>query len=159
MGIRSTITGYWRARGATNSSSSRIPGPAAAVVPVVIAIKGLDATADAGTGTGQFLPIGAIPLSVSVFESTTIAGGTNPILDIGLEFGTPDDNALANGLDYEISTNTQIGDALAGVELGAVQTEMAEITYGDDGAGTNNTSGEIDIFVMYTFDDDSSLAN
>lgn len=159
MGKRSTIHGYWRARGATEASSSRIPGPAYAVVPVVIAIRELDATADAGTGTGQFLPIGAIPLSVSVFFSTAAGGGTSPILDVGLEIGTPDDDGLADGLDYEANSNTQIGDALAGALLGAVMTEQAEITYGDDGVGTNNTSGEIDIFVTYTFDDDSSQSN
>ena len=159
MGKRSTVVGYWRARGGTEASGSRIPGPVAAVVPVVLAIRALDATADAGTLTGKFLPIGAIVLNVSVKESVTIAGGTSPILDIGLELGTPDDNGLADGLDYEASSNTQIGDTLAGVLLGTALTEQAEVTYGDDGVGTNNTSGEIDIFLTYTFDDDGSLAN
>jgi len=159
MGKRSTITGYWRARGATEATSSRIPGPAAAVVPVVLAIRELSAIADAGTLTGKFLPVGAIPLSVSVFESTTISGGTSPILDIGLELGTPDDNGLCDGLDYEANSNTQVGDSLAGVLLGAILTEQAEVTYGDDGVGTNNTAGAIDIFITYTFDDDGTLAN
>ena len=159
MGKRSTVTGYWRARGGTESSSSSIPGPAPAVVPVVLAIRGLVATADAGTLTGKFLPVGAIPQSVSVFFTTAASGGTAPILDIGLELGTPDDDGLANGLDYEANSNTQIGDTLAGVALGAVMTEQAEVTYGDDGVGTNNTAGVIDIFLTYTFDDDGSLAN
>lgn len=159
MGKRSTVKGYWRAQGATESSSSRIPAPAVAVVPVVLAIRGLSAIVDAGTLTGKFLPIGAMILSVSVFESVTAAGGTTPILDIGLELGTPDDNGICDGLAYDASTNTQIGDALAGVLMGTALTEQAEITYGDDGVGTNNTSGEIDIFITYTFDDDGTINN
>jgi hypothetical protein len=128
---------------------------------VTVAIRGLDATADAGTLTGVFLPIGAVPLHVSVLESTVIAGGTSPILDIGLELDTPDDDGLVNGADYEASSTTHIGDVstFAGVLLGTVLAEQAEITYGDDGVGTNNTSGEIDIFVTYMFDDDGLAAN
>jgi hypothetical protein len=93
-------------------------------------------------------------LNVSVLESTTISGGTSPILDVGLEIGTPDDDGLCNGLDYEASSNTQIGDTLAGVLLGVAMTVEAEVTYGDDGVGTNNTAGAIDIFVTYSFEDD-----
>jgi len=154
MGTRSTVKGYWR-QGGDSSSNTATPS----AVPSVLAVRGLDATADAGTLTGKFLPRGAIPLSVSVFESTTIAGGTSPILDIGLELGTPDDDGLCNGLDYEASSNTQVGDALAGVLLGAVTTEEAELTYGDYGVGTNNTSGAIDIFVTYVMDDDGAFAS
>jgi hypothetical protein len=157
MGVRSTITGYWRARG--NSGNTSRTGPTPAVLTATLGITNLDATADAGTLTGKFLPRGAIPLSVSVFESTTIAGGTSPILDIGLELGTPDDNGLADGLDYEVSSNTQVGATLAGVLLGSILAEDVEVTYGDDGVGTNNTSGEIDIFITYSIDDDGALAS
>ena len=154
MGTRSTVKGFWRQGG---NSSSNISTPA--VVPSVIVAAGLDATADAGTGTGKFLPIGAIPISVSVSITTAISGGTSPILDVGLEFGTPNDDALADGLDYEAEDLIQLTDALAGVALGQVMTEEAELTYGDDGVGTNNTAGEIMILVHYVMTDDGAHNN
>ena len=151
---RSTTKGYFRAHGGNVAD-----GASPAVIPVVLAIRGLDATVDAGTLTGKFIPKGAIPLSVAVVESVAAAGGTAPILDIGLELATPDDNGLADGLAYDATTNTQIADALAGVLLGTELAETAEVTYGDDGVGVNNTSGEIDIFITYTFDDDGTVNN
>jgi hypothetical protein len=154
MGTRSTVKGFWR-QGGNSSSNTSTP----AVVPSVIVARGLDATADAGTLTGKFLPIGAIPLSVAVTVTSAISGGTTPILDVGLELGTPDDDGLANGLDYEADTLTQVADALAGVLIGQVLTEEAELTYGDDGVGTNNTAGEIDIFVTYVMTDDGVQNN
>lgn len=156
MGKRSTIVGYWRARGGTEASGSRIPGPAPAVVPVTLQLKDLDATVDAGTLTGVFLPINAIPLAVHVLGGGT--GGTAPILDVGLELSSPDDDGLANGLTYDA---TDMADVItkAGVLLGTILTEQAEVTYGDDGVGTNNTGGTVDILITYTFDDDGSLAN
>lgn len=148
MGKRTTTAGYWRQHG--DSTRKSTPAP----VPCVVAATGLAATADAGTGTGKFLPIGAIPLSVSVIFTTAASGGTLPILDVGLELATPDDDGLANGLDYTANTNTQIGDTLAGALLGLALTEAVEINYGDDGVGVNNTAGVISIYVTYTFDDD-----
>ena len=156
MGKRSTITGYWRARGATEASSSRIPGPAAAVVPVTLAIRGVDATlAAAGILTGYFLPIGAIPLRVEVNSAAT--GGTNPLLDVGLELGTPDDDGLADGIDITLDVSATMGSG-GGVLLGTVLTEQAEITV-SDGGGTNATGGTFDMYITYTFDDDGTLAN
>jgi hypothetical protein len=156
MGKRSTVKGYWRAQGATEASSSRIPGPAVAVLPVVLAIRGVDATlAAAGILTGYFLPIGAIPLKVDVFSAAT--GGTNPLLDVGLELGTPDDDGIVDGLDITAS-NTAIMGTGGGVLLGVPNTELAEITV-SDGGGTNATGGTFDLFITYTFDDDGTLAN
>jgi len=157
MGKRQTVTGYWRAQGVAENADRSVVNPS--VLPCVLHAPDLAATADAGTGTGLFLPVGAIPLSVSVLEKTTISGGTSPILDVGLELDTPDDDGLANGLDYEASSNTQIGDTLAGALLGIALTEIAEVNYGDDGVGTNNTAGTIDIFVFYTFADDGVINN
>jgi hypothetical protein len=119
-------------------------------------LKDLDATVDAGTLTGVFLPINAIPLAVHVLGGGT--GGTAPILDVGLELSSPDDDGLANGLTYDA---TDMADVItkAGVLLGTILTEQAEVTYGDDGVGTNNTGGTVDILITYTFDDDGSLAN
>lgn len=155
MGKRSTIKGYWRALGATESSSSQIPGPAAAVVPVTLAIRGVDATlAGAGLLTGYFMPIGAIPLSVEVLGQGT--GGTAPLLDVGLELGTPDDVALADGVGVETNSTTSLGSTEAGTLLGTVLTEQAEITV-SDGGGVNSTGGTFDMFITYTFDDDGKL--
>jgi hypothetical protein len=106
--------------------------------------------------TGKFLPVGAIPLRVSVIGGGT--GGTTPILDVGLELLTPDDDGLANGLTFDA---TDVADVVtkAGVLLGTVLTEQAEITYGDDGVGTNNTGGTVDLIIEYTFDDDGVVNN
>jgi len=156
MGIRSTIKGYWRASGATEASSSKTPAPAVAVVPVVLAIRGIDATlAAAGILTGKFLPINAIPLKVDVFSAAT--GGTNPLLDVGLELGTPDDDGLVDGVDITASITAIMGTG-GGVLLGVPNTELAEITV-SDGGGTNATGGTFDIFITYTFDDDGSVNN
>jgi len=157
MGKKSTFTGYLRARG--NSSNTSRTGPTPAVVPVVLGIRGLSAIVDAGTATGKYLPKGAIPLSVTVVEATTISGGTAPILDVGLELAVPDDDALANGLDYEASSHTNIADALAGALLGTELVADTEVTYGDDGVGVNNTAGTIDIFITYTVQDAGALAD
>lgn len=156
MGKRSTITGYWRARGATEATSSSSTGPSAAVVPVCLAITGVDATlAGAGLLTGKFMPKDAIPLRVDVNGDGT--GGTTPLLDVGLELGTPDDDGLVNGVAADGDSSTALGSgATAGVLLGTVLTETAEVTV-SDGGGTNATGGTIDIFIWYTFSDDGKL--
>jgi hypothetical protein len=123
---------------------------------VILQIKDLDATADAGTLTGKFLPVGAIPLSVTVIGGGT--GGTAPILDVGLELAVPDDDGLANGLTYDATDKADV-ITKAGVLLGTILTEQAEITYGDDGVGTNNTGGTVDLLIEYTFDDDGVVNN
>lgn len=148
MGKRSTTAGYWRAHG----DSTRTARPA--VVPVMVQISDLDATADAGTLTGVFLPAGAIPLEVIVLGGGT--GGTTPILDVGLEADTPDDDGLANGLTYDATDKADV-ITKAGVLLGTVLPRATEVTYGDDGAGTNNTGGTVDILIKYTFDDDGKV--
>ena len=151
MGKRSTFEGYLRSHG--GRPRDVVPP---AVVPVILRIAGLDATADAGTGTGKFLPVGAIPLSVTVIGGGT--GGTSPILDVGLELDTPDDDGLANGLTYDATDKADV-ITKAGVLLGTVLTEQKEITYGDDGVGTNNTGGTVDLLIEYTFDDDGVVNN
>jgi hypothetical protein len=150
MGIRSTVTGYWRQRGSANSAV------AIAVIPSVLAIKGIDATlAAAGILTGKFLPVGAIPLRVEVNSGAT--GGTNPLLDVGLELLTPDDDGLADGIDITADVSAYMGSG-GGVLLGTVLTEQAEITV-SDGGGTNATGGTFDLFITYTFDDDGVQNN
>jgi len=60
MGKRNTFEGYIRAHG--GRPRDVVPP---AVVPVVLAIRGLAATADAGTLTGKYIPVGAIVLGVT----------------------------------------------------------------------------------------------
>lgn len=151
MGRRSTFEGYLRSHGGRNRND--VP---AAVVPVVLRIAGLDATVDAGTGTGKFLPLGAIPLTVTVIGGGT--GGTAPILDVGLALAVPDVDGLANGLTYDATDRADVVTK-AGVLLGTVLAEQAEITYGDDGVGVNNTGGTVDLLIEYTFDDDGSITS
>jgi hypothetical protein len=158
MGKRSTIKGYWRASGATEASSSRLPAPAVAVVPVILAIRGLDATlAAAGILTGSFMPIGAIPLRVDVLAEGT--GGTTPLLDVGLELLTPDDDGLVDGAAVDAaggSSSNDLSSTEGGVLLGTVLAEQAEVTV-SDGGGTNATGGTFDLFITYTFDDDGKV--
>lgn len=155
MGKRSTIKGYWRAHGANEANSSSSTGPSPAVVPVTLAITGVDATlAGAGLLTGKFMPVGAIPLRVEVVGGGT--GGTAPLLDVGLELSTPDDVALADGVGTQTNSTTALGDATAGTLLGTVLAETAEVTV-SDGGGTNSTGGTLDIFITYTFDDDGKV--
>lgn len=150
MGKRSTTSGYWRAHG----DHTRTASPA--VLPVVLAVTGVDATlAGAGLLTGKFMPIGAIPLRVEVVGGGT--GGTTPLLDVGLELATPDDDGLADGVAADGDSSTGIGaGATAGVLLGTTLTEAAEVTV-SDGGGTNATGGTIDIFIHYTFSDDGKV--
>ena len=149
MGKRSTTSGYWRAHG----DHKRTAAPA--VVPVCLAINDVDATlAGAGLLTGKFMPIGAIPLRVDVVGGGT--GGTTPLLDVGLELATPDDDGLVNGVAADGNSSTGLGDTEAGVLLGTALTEQAEVTV-SDGGGTNATGGTIDIFIWYTFDDDGAV--
>jgi len=146
MGKRSTTAGYWRAHG----DSKRVA--TAAVMPVVLAITGVDATlAAAGILTGKFMPIGAVPLKVDVVGGGT--GGTTPLLDVGLELDTPVDDGLVNGVAADGNSSTVLGATEAGANLGAAMTEAAEVTV-SDGGGTNATGGTIDIYVHYTFVDD-----
>lgn len=160
MGKRSTVKGYWRAHGGTEATTSKSNGPSPAVVPVVMAIFGLDATlAAAGILTGKFMPLGAIPLRVDVNAGGT--GGTAPLLDVGLELSTPDDDGLVNGAAVDAAggdSSNALGTTEAGVLMGTIIAEDAEITV-SDGGGTNATGGTFDLFITYTFDDDGSLAN
>ena len=155
MGKRNTCEGYLRQHGG-RPRDAVTPG----VVPSVQIARGLDATLDAGAPTGIFLPLGAIVLKVLVEEVVTAAGGTAPILDIGFNFSgspTDDPDGLANGLVFDASTITEPGDTLGGVLLGRALAGNGEVTFGDDGVGVNNSSGTIDLYITYTFEDDGVI--
>jgi hypothetical protein len=155
MGKRSTISGYWRARGATSATSSSSTGPSAAVVPVCLAITGVNATlAGAGLLTGKFMPKDAIPLRVDIHGNGT--GGSSPLLDVGLELSTPDDDGLVDGAAVDADSSVALGSTTDGVLIGTVLTETAEVTV-SDGGGTNATGGTFDLFIWYTFSDDGVL--
>lgn len=155
MGKRNTFTGYIRAQGAAEVAARSVV--AVGVVPLVLAITGLDATlAGAGLLTGKFLPKGAIPLRVDINGAGT--GGSSPLLDVGLELGTPNDDALVDGAAVDGDSSVALGSTTDGVQIGVALAETAEITV-SDGGGTNATGGTFDLFIWYTFDDDGVINN
>lgn len=152
MGKRNTFEGYLRAHGGRPRSVVS-PG----VLTAMLIVRGLDATVDAGTVTGLFLPAGAIVTKVTAEESTAASGGTAPKLDIGINFigsTTDDPDGLVANVAFDASSITRLTDALAGVLLGQPLAGAGEVTYGDDGVGTNNTAGAFDLYIEYTFEDD-----
>ena len=108
MGVRSTIKGYWRAHGATMSSSSSSSGPSPGVLPITLAVT-VDAADAAGTVTGKVLPAGATVLAVHVVSGHS--GGTAPLLDLGV-VGT--DDGFLNGVvaDASVSADLAAGSVL-----------------------------------------------
>jgi hypothetical protein len=147
MGKRSTTTGYWRAHG--DSTRTATPSP----LPCVLAITDISALlAGAGILTGKYLPKDAIVLRVDINGGGT--GGTTPLVDVGLELDTPDDDGFVNGVAVDGDTSTALGTAtVAGALLGTVLAEAAQVTV-SDGGGTNATGGTFDVFIWYTFSDD-----
>jgi hypothetical protein len=118
----------------------------------VLAILGLDATlAGAGLLTGKWLPKDAIPLRVDINGAGT--GGTTPLLDVGLELSTPDDDGLVDGAAVDSDSSVALGSTTDGILIVTVLTETAQVTV-SDGGGTNATGGTFDLFIWYTFSDD-----
>lgn len=149
MGKRSTITGYWRARGATEASASKSNGPSVGVLAITLAVT-VDPAAAAGTATGKYLPAGSIVLRTDVISGHT--GGTAPLLDIGVT-GTND--ALVNGAAADADVSVAPGDATAGANVGAAAAADIEIVAGTGGgvAGTGTSVA----YITYTMSDDGKL--
>lgn len=148
MGKRTTTTGYWRQYGDNTRTAT------AGVVPSVLQIKDVSALlAGAGLSTGQYLPKGAIPLRVDIHGKGT--GGTSPLLDVGLELSTPDDDGLVDGAAVDADSSVALGSSTDGVLIGTELTETAEVTV-SDGGGTNATGGTFDLFIWYIFADDGA---
>lgn len=155
MGKRQTVTGFWRQRGATSSSSSKLPpiGPTPAVVPQVIEVD-IDSALPNTTLLGKTLPKGARMYSITLNGGA--AGGTTPAIDVGLDRPTPDPDALVNGADPTANHNITNGDALAGAAFGAPLASDAQLTGGDDGTGTAAT-GVVTASILYFMDDDGAI--
>jgi len=150
MGKRTTTTGYWRGRGATNSSASKLTGPSPAVLPMIMAVP-VNPVAAAGTATGKVLPRGAIVLGIAVVSGHT--GGTTPLLDIGL--GAVND-ALLNGAAADADLSVNVATAtVPGVSFGVALTADAAITAGT-GGGTPGTGTSV-AYITYTMDDDGKI--
>lgn len=150
MGKRSTFRGYLRTTGI--DLVSKRPSPTPGVMPAVIAFTA-DFAAAAGTGTGKFLPKGAIPLRIDINSAHT--GGSSPLADIGLELSTPNDDALVDGLAADADASVDIATTEAGVAMGVEQTETAEITAGT-GGGTAGT-GTAECYLWYVMADDGDI--
>lgn len=154
MGKRTTTTGYWRARGARASSSSKLTGPTPGVLPITLAVP-VDPTAADGTGTGKYIPLGAIVLGIAVVSGHT--GGTAPLLNIGLDDGvTPDVDGLLDGAAADADLSINVATATTpGVSFGVALTADAEVTAGT-GGGTPGTGTSI-AYITYTMDDDGVI--
>ena len=150
MGKRSTVTGYWRARGATSGSSGSITGPTPGVLPITQAVA-VDPTAADGTGTGQYMPKGAIVLGIDVVSGHT--GGAAPLLNIGLG---ADVDALLDGAAADADLSINVATATTpGVSFGVALTADAEIVAGT-GGGTPGTGTSI-AYITYVMEDDGAI--
>ena len=150
MGIRSTITGYWRQRGATNSSSSKLPpiGPTPAVMPGVLRFS-FD-TAVATAAQGLTVPAGARIIAI---ETDGGGAGITPTVDIGT---AADDDGFAAELPSDSAQRLQVGSALAGVLFGTVLASDTEIYAG---VGAAAGTGTLVVLVHWIMDDDGAVAN
>lgn len=152
MGKRSTVTGYWRARGGTESSTSRLTGPTPGVLPIVMQAT-IDPAAADGTGLGKYLPLGAIILGVDIVSAHT--GGTAPLTNIGL--GAVND-AIVNGAVATADLSINVATAtVPGASFGVALTADVELTAGT-GGGTPGT-GTAEAYITYVMTDDGTLAN
>lgn len=148
MGVRSTITGYWRARG--NSGNTTRTGPTPAVLPMVLAVT-INPAATVGTATGKYLPKGAVILGASIVSAHT--GGTAPLTDVGL---TGDVDSIVDGavatadLEFDVGTG-----ATSGIAFGVATTADLEVVAGT-GGGTAGTGTAV-IYIRYTVTDDGAL--
>lgn len=150
MGKRSTIQGYWRARGATNASGSKLNGPSPAVLPMVLQFT-VSPIVAAGTGLGIYLPAGAIVTNIDIVAAHT--GGISPLLDIGLGANA---DALVDGADATVNLAINVATAtLPGVEFGVVQTVDAEIVAGTGGGTPGTLTNEV--YMTYIMSDDLSI--
>ena len=139
MGRRSTIAGYWRARGATSASSSRLTGPTPGVVAFNVKVE-FDATQASTTGTGVYLPAGA-----RVMSATSTGEASAGTVDVGTAADV-DGFAAAIDADGVERQNT-------GALLGAALAADVEVTAGDNTGG----GGTATVYLEVVMDDDGSI--
>jgi hypothetical protein len=115
----------------------------------------VDPTAADGTGTGKYLPLGAVVLGIDVVSGHT--GGTGPLLNIGLDDGvTPDVDGLLDGAAADADLSINVATATTpGVSFGVALTADSEITAGT-GGGTPGTGTSL-AYITYTFNDDGVI--
>lgn len=156
MGKRTTFAGYVRARGATATSSGKLTGPSPGVMKITQAVP-VDPTAADGTGTGRYLPAGAVILAIDIVSGHT--GGTAPTLNIGIDDGvTPDTDALIVAAvattDYALNFTSATFPGATFAAGAALATDV-EVTAGTAG-GTPGTGTSI-AYITYTFNDDGVI--
>jgi hypothetical protein len=128
MGKRSTTNGYFRQRGGTNASASKLTGPTPAVMPSVLKVV-VDPVAAAGTGTGKYIPAGARITHITVVSGHT--GGTAPLLDLGL-------GASVDGLlDGVVADGNVVADLINLVPATGAIEVVAGTGGGTPGTGTS----------------------
>lgn len=150
MGKRSTFTGYIRQRGATASSSSSLTGPTPAVSLLVTPDITFDATQASTTGTGVYLPAGAVPTFAKVTGANSTGGAGTNTVDVGLAGGN------ADALIAEGDADTQSAAILtSGTSLDVALTADAQITAGAGAVAA--TGGTVSVRVYYYMSDDGVI--
>lgn len=148
MGKRSTITGYWRQRGATASSSSSSTGPTPAVMTSVLRIS-FDPTA-ATAAQGVTIPAGARVIGLQTDGGGT--GGISPTIDIGT---ATDDDAFGAEVPADSAQNLTIGATTAGVSFGTILASDEEVWAGVGASAA--TGGTVVALIHWIMDDDGSI--
>jgi len=136
---RSTTFGYWRQRGANKAT------PAVLLASVEVTF---DPTAAATTGTGVYLPTGAVP-SFAKITSAGATGGVTPTVDVGLAGGNQD--ALIAEGDADTASSAIL---TSGTSLDVALTAKTEITAGVGASAA--TGGTVTARVFYYMADDQT---
>ena len=141
MGVRSTIAGYWRARGATSASSSKLTGPTPGVISFYVKVE-FDATQANTTATGVYLPAGA-----RIMKAASAGAGSAGTVDVGT---AADPDGFASGIAAD-----SVASQRTGALLGAVLAADVELTAGDNTGG----GGTAVVYLEVLMDDDGSIQN
>lgn len=154
---RTTTTGFWRQRGATSSSSSRLSGPTPAVVEGIFPPVTLDATIAVSTPTGIVAPKGCYISGVDI--RSDITGGAAQLVNVG---HSVDDGAYVKFFNITTgdSTVVNLGSLDKGDDMGVgnTLTEDTEIYITPEAGGTAGT-GTITVVVRYCMVDDGAIQN
>lgn len=140
MGKRSTVTGYWREQGATNSSSSSLSGPSPRVMQSMLRVA-FDGTVAVAAIPGLVLPAGCRVLNALPTGETT---GT---VDIGTA-------ADPDGFGAAIDTATVV-PVTTGALIGTLLLVDTPVHAGDNTAGVADTV----VYLTVVMDDDATSRN
>ena len=141
MGKRSTVTGYWREQGGTNSSSSKLTGPSPRVMTSLLKVE-FDASVAVADIPRVILPSGSRVLSA---RSTGNASAGTVAVRTSVD---PD------GFAVGIAAST-VADQATGALIGTLLTADTQVQAGDNTAG----AGTAVIYLEVAMDDDGARAD